>query len=400
MKTLFIFIGLFTFVNLSIFAQSFGEEELELIREEAEHVMQEYIAHSASIGDTQYEYAVRAQSFGKAFLKCFSEPDNATICTNDLDPTGTTSKTHSPKDYLSNMLTWYNKGFTVRFLTDYNISTPKQNNGVWFVSVKTQKEIGGIYNPEGKYFRKRYDLEFLISFKRNNGVMTDFRIGKISVTNGNTPAPVVNDEPKTAEDYYVKGDEYYQRGDYTQALPFIKKAADLGLAKAQNRIGYMYRNGYGVTQDYYEAVKWYRKAAEQGDALGQSNLGYMYEKGYSVRQDYSEAVKWYRKAAEQGDARGQSNLGVMYENGYGVTQDYTEAVKWYRKAAVQGNARAQNNLVTMYFYGYGVTLDYSEAVKWYRKAAEQGNAIGQSKLGDMYENRSVERHDYSEWFKA
>ncbi len=103
-------------------------------------------------------------------------------------------------------------------------------------------------------------------------------------------------------------------------------------------------NEYYEKKDYAEAVKWYRKAAEQGDKDAQNSLGYMYKYGYGITQDYAEAVKWYRKATEQGDKYAQNNLGVMYQCGYGVTQDYAEAVKWYRKAAEQGDKDAQKRL--------------------------------------------------------
>jgi TPR repeat protein len=69
----------------------------------------------------------------------------------------------------------------------------------------------------------------------------------------------------------------------------------------------MYKNGRGVIQDDVEAVKWFRKAAEQGYPAAQDNLGWMYKNGRGVSsgrcgvQDDVEAVKWFRKAAEHGD---------------------------------------------------------------------------------------------------
>jgi TPR repeat protein len=73
------------------------------------------------------------------------------------------------------------------------------------------------------------------------------------------------------------------------------------LAKAQDNLGWMYKNGRGVVQDDVEAVKWFRKAAEQGYPAAQDNLGWMYKNGRGVVQDDVEAVKWFRKAAEHGD---------------------------------------------------------------------------------------------------
>jgi tetratricopeptide (TPR) repeat protein len=64
----------------------------------------------------------------------------------------------------------------------------------------------------------------------------------------------------------------YQRGDYVQALKIFRSLASQGDATAQNNIGSMYYNGYGVTQDYQEALKLFRLAAAQGDATAIENL--------------------------------------------------------------------------------------------------------------------------------
>ena len=134
---------------------------------------------------------------------------------------------------------------------------------------------------------------------------------------------------------------YFNDYQHTQALPWCRKAAEQGDAAAQNYLGWMYQNSFGVTQNDFEAVKWYRKAAAQGNANAQNNLGLMYKRGHGVTQDYAEAVKWYRKAADQGNAAAQNNLGWMYRLGYGVTRSKSEARKWHEKAAAQGNGLAK-----------------------------------------------------------
>ena len=56
----------------------------------------------------------------------------------------------------------------------------------------------------------------------------------------------------------------------------------------------------GVGTNFTEAVKWYRRAAEQGHAKAQNWLGWCYKNGKGVKVDLAESAKWYRKAAEQG----------------------------------------------------------------------------------------------------
>ena len=197
----------------------------------------------------------------------------------------------------------------------------------------------------------------------------------------------------------ARGVSYFNEKNYTEAVEWYRKSAEQGDAGGQVNLGYMYRNGFGVTKDYAEAVKWYRKAAEQGDAGGQVNSGYMYRNGYGVTKDDAEAVKWYRKSAEQGHSVGQRNLGVVYQNGYGVTQDYAEAVKWYSKSAEQGDADGQVGLGNMYFSGYGIDQDYHEAFNLYKKATEQSHVMGQYNLGLMYESGIGTPQDKTEALK-
>ena len=138
------------------------------------------------------------------------------------------------------------------------------------------------------------------------------------------------------KDLNKKGDEFYYKKLYPEAVECYRKAAEQGNVSAQYNLGLMYKNGFGVAKDYGEAVRWYRKAAEQGHAAAQNSLGYMYQYGYGVKKDYGEAVRWYCKAAGQGNAAAQNNMGLMYKNGFGVKKDLAQARYWYQKAADQG----------------------------------------------------------------
>ena len=72
--------------------------------------------------------------------------------------------------------------------------------------------------------------------------------------------------PASAADFR-KGLDAYIKNDYATALREWRPLAEQGDAQAQNNLGWMYRNGQGVTQDDKTAVKWYRLAAEQGFAV-------------------------------------------------------------------------------------------------------------------------------------
>lgn len=153
------------------------------------------------------------------------------------------------------------------------------------------------------------------------------------------------------------------------AVASILKAAELGDADAESKLGMMYHNGSGVRQDDVQAAYWWRKAAEQGNARGQNDLGMSYRDGRGVPRDDVQAINWLRRAVEQGYAMAQDNLGSSYYLGRGVPQDYAQAVYWFRKAAEQGYALAQDHLSVMYHNGQGVPQDYAEAYFWMVLAA-------------------------------
>ena len=173
---------------------------------------------------------------------------------------------------------------------------------------------------------------------------------------------------------------------YDVALSWYQKAAERGQVKAQNHLGWMYQNGYGVTRNYARSVEWYQKAANQNDRKGQNNLGLMYAHGLGVSQNDLIAVQWYQKSAVQEYAEAQYNLGFMYEHGRGVDQNYSLAVELYKKAAIQENTNGQYRLGLMYEYGYGVFKNDIFAVEYYQQAVEQEHAEAQYRLGLMCEN--------------
>ena len=237
---------------------------------------------------------------------------------------------------------------------------------------------------------------------------------------------------------FEKGLVAYESGDFAAALKELQPLAEQGVARAQGKLGTMYRKGQGVPQNSKTAVRWYRLAAEQGDASAQNNLGLMYAYGQGVPENDKTAMKWYALAAKQGYVDTLYNLGEMYANGYGDRKDYVRAHMWWSIAASFGykdafkyrdivakqltpyqlekaqdlarlqkgliaaqsgdfvtalrefqnpagrNAEAQYNLGLMYYKGQGVPRDDKTAMKWYRLAAEQGLADAQYNLGTMY----------------
>ena len=190
----------------------------------------------------------------------------------------------------------------------------------------------------------------------------------------------LNQNSAQASSYFELAEDYRlgrgQEVNIALALEYYYRAAEQGLAEAQNSLGNCYYYGRATRQSYQEAAKWYHRAAEQGLAEAQDKLGDCYYYGKGVDQGYEAAVRWYQRAAKQGYARAQNKLGNSYYYGQGVEQNHQEAAKWYLQAAEQGYARAQNKLGSFYYHGQGVAKSYKEAAKWYGKSAAQGNSTG------------------------
>jgi TPR repeat protein len=122
-----------------------------------------------------------------------------------------------------------------------------------------------------------------------------------------------------------EADIAYERCDYKTAFRLLRPLAEQGNAAAQNTLGVLYANGYGVQQDYFKAAAWYRKAAEQGDPNALNNLGIMYDNGHGVPKDYVQARKWYDLAAARFPATEAEARASAIKNRDGLTAEMTRA---------------------------------------------------------------------------
>ncbi len=165
------------------------------------------------------------------------------------------------------------------------------------------------------------------------------------------------------------------------AAKWLRKAAELGFAPAQDKLGLVYEHGAGVAKNWREAAKWYLRAAERGYADAQYHLGVLYGNGQAFPIDYVQSVKWCRKAAEQGQIEAQATLGRIYISDVdGVPMDIEEAKSWLERAADAGDAESQYELGRLFENGAGVDQDLEEAARYYSLAAEQGLAEAQQGL--------------------
>ena len=175
---------------------------------------------------------------------------------------------------------------------------------------------------------------------------------------------------QTAGADYSKGYELWQKEQYAEALPWLRKAAALGSTDAMFYLGVACDKGRGTPLDKAAAFGWYKKAAERGDAAAQFNCGNMCRVGEGTAQDKAAAFGWYQKAAERGDADAQYHLGSCFLLGRGTPADTNRALHWLRAAADQEFGPALSALGRLYDTGALPSPQPNAALEYYRRAAE------------------------------
>lgn len=186
--------------------------------------------------------------------------------------------------------------------------------------------------------------------------------------------------------------------DYETAVPLLQKAADLGDATAQRRLGTCYGAGLGIQRDEKEAVRYFQLAADQGDIPAKYNLAFCYLEGTGVAQDMGKAEELLLSCADQGDAESQYALGYCYFDGDYLKQDYEKASRYLQLAADQGIDEACYYLGLCYKNGWGVEPDDKKAADYLQRAADQGVTPAQYKLGEMYQLGDGVEQDYDKAF--
>ncbi|CAN7212560.1 peptidoglycan-binding protein [Caulobacter sp. LjRoot300] len=154
-------------------------------------------------------------------------------------------------------------------------------------------------------------------------------------------APAVTPPGENAQALYDDGVRRIEAKDRT-GLESLRKAANLGLPRAQFYLAKMYEVGEGgVKKNLVEARRWTERAATAGEARAMHNLALYYYKGEGGERNSTKAASWFRKASDLGLVDSQFNLAQLYEGGWGVSQNPTEAYKWYLIAARSGDTASR-----------------------------------------------------------
>lgn len=153
-----------------------------------------------------------------------------------------------------------------------------------------------------------------------------------------------------------------------EVFRLAKKSADLGLARAQLWVGYMYANGDGVKRDLHKAAEYYQMAATQDIGAAFLELANLYEVGEGVVQDVKLAQEYLRRAVSMDAVPAELAYADLLCYEFGDPESYKRAVTFYKLAATKNSGQAFGRLAKLYKNGYGVERDEKQAAHWMQKA--------------------------------
>ena len=138
--------------------------------------------------------------------------------------------------------------------------------------------------------------------------------------------------------------------DVTMAKQYIEKAAYLGFAKAQLKMGQAYELcQLGCDFNPALSLHYYGLAARQGQPEACLGVSRWFLFGYEATFAKNEqlAFKYAQQAAKAKLPTGEFAMGYYYEIGIFVDKDLREAKRWYELAAEHGNKDAVGRLEGM-----------------------------------------------------
>ncbi len=182
---------------------------------------------------------------------------------------------------------------------------------------------------------------------------------------------------------FVEGEQAFNQQHYSQAFSEFLPLANEGDFRSQYYIGYLYVNGYGVSQDSNEGIRYLEMAADQDYDMAQALLGFLYAEGEVVPKDKKKALQLYQKAAAKNNTSAILNLGLMYYMGDGVARNYKTALDYFKRVPVAEKPIVSRYLGNIYLNNASFR-DYEKALYYYELSARQKDLSAYFALGEIY----------------
>ena len=125
----------------------------------------------------------------------------------------------------------------------------------------------------------------------------------------------------------------------SQALQWLKEAADEGYPPANESLGDLYlQGGYGVEQDFAKARQCYEKCIGTDSHAGVCALAKMYIKGEGGEADSRKGLALLDSVRASGDYYADVCLGELYQHGIGLPKNPEKAFELFDSAYAHGES--------------------------------------------------------------
>ena len=138
-----------------------------------------------------------------------------------------------------------------------------------------------------------------------------------------------NQRPRQKSPYFYRPDLAYQIWQKFK----LTQEANAGDPLAEHELGLRYLLGEGMPADTSQAVYWIKKAADQNLTSAEYNYAILLINGIGVPWDPFKAFKLIQNAADDGMVQAQYVIGILYTDNLTVRRDYNLAYYWIKKAA-------------------------------------------------------------------
>jgi len=147
-----------------------------------------------------------------------------------------------------------------------------------------------------------------------------------------------NKRPQQYAPYFYRPDLAYQIWQKFR----LTQEANAGDPLAQHELGLRFLLGEGVPADTSQAVYWIKKAADRNLTSAKYNYAILLINGIGIQWDPFKAFKLFQSAASDGMVQAQYVVGILYTDNLTVKRDYNLAYYWIKKAADNDYEPAKN----------------------------------------------------------
>lgn len=181
---------------------------------------------------------------------------------------------------------------------------------------------------------------------------------------------------------FEMAEDLFQSKKYTSWITLLDMAIVQNHPKAIIRKGDAYSLGLGVEQNYSEALTWYKKAAELNNSDAINSICKMYLDTLIEGEAYADAVNYFQLINKNGVSATNAIIGDAYLYGLGVEKNSKTAFEWYSKGV--------DILDPVSIYGLGMfyltdeNSDIEKSLGNLEQACDLNYLVACETLGELY----------------